>query len=272
MGCRSYLLGLVLRWYQEENQIDYKFYSALADKYDRIYHYVDYKKQAVYFDTLIKTHGNSDGRKLLDICCGTGTHIQELIKLGYACVGIDSSEDMLKQARSKLPEVKFICADMKKIEFPPNSFDVAVSCFNSILYIEDRETMCAFLKTVLSVLKPGGVFIFDTVDKKIGVNNERMNLEYQSDNLDIVFRPKWLYKQESDSMDLDISFAIKENGEEHIINALHKMGAFSIEELSNILRNTGFDVVLYERNFDKLVTLKNDSLTANIVAIKHAGS
>src|SRR3989344_6804973 len=59
---------------------------------------------------------------VLDMACGTGLNIKLLLEKGIdvkKIVGVDYSESMLKIARNKYPNVKFVKADV-------SSFDVEV--------------------------------------------------------------------------------------------------------------------------------------------------
>ena len=81
-------------------------YRQLASYYDEIYHFKDYQKEAQKIETLIQQHKKSSGDQLLDVACGTGNHI-EYLKQHYTVEGLDSSSEMLRIARKKLPDVVF---------------------------------------------------------------------------------------------------------------------------------------------------------------------
>ena len=72
-----------------------KEYNELAKYYDLIHSDLDYEKSAKGIDKLIQLHLRSKGNKLLDVACGTGTHIKYL-EDKYNCTGIDWNEEMLK--------------------------------------------------------------------------------------------------------------------------------------------------------------------------------
>jgi ubiquinone/menaquinone biosynthesis C-methylase UbiE len=46
--------------------------------------------------------GLPDGSKILDIPCGTGRLVEELLEAGYRVTGVDISQDMLDEAKRKL--------------------------------------------------------------------------------------------------------------------------------------------------------------------------
>lgn len=65
----------------------------------------------------------------LDVGTGTGLYIEELLRLGIDCVGIDASQAMLNEAKKKLPpSVRLICGDVKKLPFPDKAFNLVTAC------------------------------------------------------------------------------------------------------------------------------------------------
>ena len=105
------------------------FYTELAKHYDKIYHYVDYKIQIIFFRKLIEKFIKTPNRKILDAACGTGTHADNLQKLGYAVTGLDISDEMLNEARKKSTKVKFLHGDIKKFQLD-EKFGTIICFFN----------------------------------------------------------------------------------------------------------------------------------------------
>jgi ubiquinone/menaquinone biosynthesis C-methylase UbiE len=213
------------------------FYTKLAKYYDKIYHYIDYNKQVSFFIRLIKKYNKSKNNKILDVACGTGMHADLLQKEGFDVAGFDISEDMLREAKKKNSKISFIKGDMKKLDLN-EKFGTIICFFNSILYNKDEE-MKITLTNFYNHLEKGGILIFDAVDKSIGINSRKEEYKYEDDNLRISFNPQWIYNQETNIMELDIDFII--NDEE--LHDHHVMGAFSFEELQQILKEAGFEVI-----------------------------
>ena len=57
-------------------------YKELAKYYDLIYLSKDYKKESQQLMRIIKKYKKSEGKKLLDVACGTGGHLKFLEKSG----------------------------------------------------------------------------------------------------------------------------------------------------------------------------------------------
>lgn len=64
-----------------------------------------------------------NGKKIIDLGCGTGRDATVFIKDGFNYTGIDASGGMLKVASERVPEGKFIQMDFNRTNFPDNTFD-----------------------------------------------------------------------------------------------------------------------------------------------------
>lgn len=99
-----------------------------------------------------------EGKKVLEIGCGTGTLTRYLAGTGALIIATDLDERFLKFARDKVlsQEVQFQVANAETLEnFLPDSFDVV--CGVSILHHLDISLS---LKNIWRVLKPGGIMAF----------------------------------------------------------------------------------------------------------------
>ncbi|HTG16266.1 MAG TPA: class I SAM-dependent methyltransferase [Blastocatellia bacterium] len=94
-----------------------------------------------------------EGRRLLDVGCGTGHHMASLCKRGFEVAGVDGSEEMIAHARTNNPEAQIECSDVDQLPFADGSFDF-VLCVEVLRYLPD-STRC--VNEIARVLKPGGV-------------------------------------------------------------------------------------------------------------------
>lgn len=118
------------------------------------------KQLAPFHNSMIELIQPKRGEKVLDVCTGPGEPAMTIASLvgpdGHV-TGVDLSATMTTLARKSaakrgLHNVEFVSMDAERLEFPPNTFDIAVSCFG--FQIVTRPETAA--KEVLRVLKPGG--------------------------------------------------------------------------------------------------------------------
>ena len=94
------------------------------------------------------------GERILDLGCGTGQLTAEIAARGAHVVGLDSSPEMLGQARQNYPRLKFALADATSFRFE-EPFDAVFS--NAALHwVKDAE---ASVKCIAASLRRGGRFV-----------------------------------------------------------------------------------------------------------------
>src|SRR5699024_8970592 len=77
-------------------------------------------------EDLIQLLSPRPGESILDLGCGTGDIAKKLHDLGVKVEGIDSSDNMVRQARSKYPEIEFRLADARELDYK-KQFDAVFS-------------------------------------------------------------------------------------------------------------------------------------------------
>jgi SAM-dependent methyltransferase len=104
-------------------------------------------------EALRRLLGPGAGR-CLDLGCGTGVALPELIRLGWIAVGVDISEKMLGRARAHGAELHRASAE--SLPFADESFDAAVSLWLHT----DVDDFPAILHEAVRVLRPGKPFLY----------------------------------------------------------------------------------------------------------------
>ncbi len=136
-------------------------YEGFAHIYDAIYaaQGKDYEKEACRIHAIIQQHKRCPGNALLDVACGTGGHLQYLVRF-YTVEGVDKSPHMLAIARRKLPHVRFHEADMREFHLD-RRFDAVICMFGSIGYVQSARGLEQAVERMAAHLHPGGVLIVE---------------------------------------------------------------------------------------------------------------
>ena len=90
--------------------------------------------------------------EVLDVACGTGDMVLELLKQGADVTGVDLSEEMLAIAKRKVESGKWKVADAEQLPFGDASFDAVTCAFGVRNFVHLEQG----LGEMLRVLKPGG--------------------------------------------------------------------------------------------------------------------
>ena len=137
----------------------HRMYRELARYYDLVYEGKDYRKEAAYFSRLARKFGRSAGRRWLDVACGTGRHLEHL-RRGWDVRGVDASPEMLREARRRLPGVRFVRADMRSLELG-TQFDVVSCLFSAIGHLRTEADLRKAFRGFARHLRPGGVLLLE---------------------------------------------------------------------------------------------------------------
>ncbi|MFW9807091.1 MAG: class I SAM-dependent methyltransferase, partial [Candidatus Thorarchaeota archaeon] len=137
-------------------------FNAVALAYDDA---IDWKARlAREIPFLLSRLGSPDGKRILDLACGTGRHSIALSLEGAEVVGIDNSETMISRAkenaRTQKVSPKFILGEMTKFQsITDDQYDMIICLGNSLALLDDFETVGKVLSSVCDSLKDGGLFI-----------------------------------------------------------------------------------------------------------------
>jgi SAM-dependent methyltransferase len=102
---------------------------------------------------------------VVDLGCGSGLLLRELLDAGYRVLGIDISEAMIELARSRAPEAEFRVGSLFDAGIPPCAAVTAISEVLNYLFDPENENigLARLFRRVHDALSPGGVFVFDVL-------------------------------------------------------------------------------------------------------------
>jgi hypothetical protein len=146
----------------------------------------------------------NQGRRHLDLACGTGPHIRHLLDLGYTSQGIDLNAPMLAQAQQRCPEAVFSQQNMCDFSLSePVDF---ITCFlYSLHYCATIDNLRACLARVYQALTPGGVFCFNSVDKTKIDHRLVASHQLQHDGFTFQFASRWHYRGTGEQQSLQLT-------------------------------------------------------------------
>jgi SAM-dependent methyltransferase len=140
-----------------------KFYSKIYDKI--VAGDVRCKTETIFTLNWIKKYWKeSKTLEILDVGCGTGTHVAEFTKDGVAkVVGVDSSLAMVERARILHPNHDYKHDNVEKPRlFSAGEFNLVTMYYFTIYYIHHKDQI---LKNIFHWLKPGGGFVVHIVNR-----------------------------------------------------------------------------------------------------------
>lgn len=136
-------------------------YQDYARIYDRSGQLGFSKRMLNYIDQLLGVHP-TQGNRMLDLACGTGTVAIGMALKGWQVQGIDGSAAMLQQAQAKSSsaEIKWSQQDMRRFT-TAEPVDLATCLYDSLNYMLTDADLVSVFRQVYAALRPNGLFIFD---------------------------------------------------------------------------------------------------------------
>ncbi len=186
--------------------------------------------------------------RLLDCSCGIGTQATGLAILGHRVHATDLSPVSIDCARSEAErlgvELSFGVADYRRLEADvPGTFDVVLSCDNSIAHCLTDADLGAALSSMRSRLVPGGLLLLSARDyEALVADRPRFNNQHVQDRTDgrrIVFQ---LWDWEDDGRRYRMhQFLLRDHDGSFSVNHFEtRLRALLRDELIAAVRNAGY--------------------------------
>lgn len=228
-----------------------QLYVDLSNYYDHFCRHIDYAGQCAFAFRAHKLFTESNLRQYFDLACGTGQHLKLMQDYGFEVSGLDNSQAMLDQALVRCPSAKLVCCDLAEFENRAE-FDLITCFLYSIHYSHPSHSFIQTLKRAYGALAPGGIFIFDMVDK-FGIRNITDLIDkVETTDEKMSFNSRWYYRGEGEVLDLFLD--IQRNTKQGVQswNDHHIMTAVAITQVRDWMLDIGFEVTLLERDFNAI--------------------
>lgn len=211
-------------------------FERSVELYDLIYSDKDYEGEATWIrDAVRKRCPNA--RTLLDVACGTGSHLAAL-QISFASEGVDSSPEFVNLARERtgapVHQGDMDCLDLGK------QFDAVICMFSSIGYSTNLNDA---IFSMARHLYPGGVLIVEpwfTADQ--WMTGSLQVLVREADGLRVI-------RMSSSSVEGSVSVMEMHHlvgtpsTIEHFVET-HRMTLFSFDEYESAFRRAGLSYEL----------------------------
>lgn len=158
---------------QVYSRIDNDMYQYDGDQWwkgNNVYHLLKGSVNPCRFPFFVKSYTKTLGRRpeaklALEVGCGGGILAEEIASAGFKLIGIDPAERSLQTAREHAKiyglDIEYMKGTGENIPFPDHHFDVLFCCD----VLEHVRDLPKCISEFSRVLKPGGVFFFDTFNR-----------------------------------------------------------------------------------------------------------
>jgi SAM-dependent methyltransferase len=226
----------------------YSNYNPFAQMYNEYWGPKSCKKKSPVLEKLL-LHRLPKDASILDLCCGTGQLVQQLLLRGYQVTGLDTSEEMLHYARQNAPDGKFILEDARLFQLPP-TYHAVVSTSVGLNHMMSFEELKSVFQNVYVALLENGYFLFDLnlegKFKSYGTESVLTEGDVQ-DEYAWACRESYNPEEKISPIAITIFHLVEGNWQRSDITWLLK--AYSKSEVQSALEAVGFiEVSIYDRD------------------------
>jgi len=201
------------------------------------------------------------GAHVLDLCCGPGRHALALARRGFAVTGVDRVASFIARAsdaaKAEGLSAEFVHTDARDF-VRPETFDAAISMYNSFGYSEDPDDDRRILGNACRSLRPGGRLLMEMRTREViaHVCRERTWQEYEGGYLLCASRlvDNWTA--------VEHRWIIVRGGERKEFRFRHRL--YSVVEMIALLTDCGFRCV---QTFGDLTGAPFDHEATRLIAV-----
>lgn len=214
-------------------------FTRIAPHYDVLMRGVPYRMWISYFELLCEMLEHRP-RKVLDACCGTGTVCRMLAAKGLRVTGVDKSHAMIQAAKAKAEAsgqvIAFVSQDLAEMNLS-ETFDTALSFFDSLNYLTEPERIRAALHRIADHLEAEGLLVFD-LNTEYAFVSKLFDQELLTNGAPVRYKWRSTYDEETKLCTVRMEFWT-EDPPDHFVE-VHVQRAHSPQEIRSWLKEAGF--------------------------------
>ena len=220
-------------------------FGEYAKYYDVIYSGKDYATESGFTAKVVRQF-SPEAKTILDLGCGTGSHLKELMRLGFEGTGIDRSRDMIANAIKKNPEHsdRFHASTIAAADLH-ETFDAVISLFHVMSYQTTDSDIASFFRTVSRHMGKASIALVDYwyTPAVLGQGLFTRKKEFSSGG-DRIFRTVTPERVGSHTIKVNIHLEVSSSGKDVVsISEDHFMRSFTPSELQVFAAASGLQLV-----------------------------
>jgi SAM-dependent methyltransferase len=108
-----------------------------------------------WIELALRRQGIQPPARVLDVGCGSGAVAGALARQGYAVVGIDTAEVLVRKAHERIPQATFVVGQLARLDPALGGFD-AIGFFDVLEHLEDPV---ALVRQAVVHARPGALVL-----------------------------------------------------------------------------------------------------------------
>jgi SAM-dependent methyltransferase len=221
-------------------------FQEYSKYYDLLYKDKKYKEESDYVIKKIKSF-SANAQTILELGSGSGSHAHFFCDNSYQVTGIERSPEMVEQSlQKKINNFTPVVGDIVTTKLS-NKFDVVISLFHVISYLNENQSLIDCFKNVHDHLNSEGVFIFDVwyspavYSQKPETRIKR--LENSAIDVIRIAESEMISSKNVVNVNFEVIIKDKKTNQVQVLKELHPMRHFSIPEIEMLAKMTNFELI-----------------------------
>ena len=216
-------------------------FSKIAHYYD-IYSGALYEEYRDFIVGLLKKQNAPKVTDILDLGCGTGKLTGMLSRCGYGMIGVDSSGDMLAEAKSNHKDILFLQQDMREFELY-GTVQAAICTYDGLNYLQSTADLEKVFFLLHNYLEKDCLFIFD-VNTLYKYQKVLAQNAFVYENGDDMLIWQNYYNEKTKKCDFYLTL-FEETGDGKYVRSdeFQRQKYFSHETIKKTAKKCGFDII-----------------------------
>ncbi|MDB2478817.1 methyltransferase domain-containing protein [Alphaproteobacteria bacterium] len=224
-----------------------KFSQISAEHYDAFNAKKNYQKECRIIEKYFFEPTDTKQNNILDLGCGSGSHLSYFLHKNYQIHGIDISADMIELAKKKYASINnaslfFEVSDLLNIKLAADQYSNVISMYSVLGYFQNHKSLQKIFETVYVGLMSGGRFIFDVWDEETVLNlgpSDRVKHAQYGDSI-IMRKSKSVLKKNKKTV--DVKFNYYKDGKKIYEEAVHTIKFYSTQYIISLAKCSGFEI------------------------------
>lgn len=186
---------------------------------------------------LVVRYGPQGTRRLLDLGCGTGLDLVELVT-SYECVGVDIQEQMVAYGRRVRPHLDLRVGDLRSVRLD-DTFDVVTCVGNTLTYLADGSDRRAAFATFAAHAHEATLLVIQTMISPVPPSTNRTTtLSLGEATAEVVTNIEWLPHTDSSIMHRRWRFSSGDEATDRIARCVTRPS-----DLELLMASAGFELL-----------------------------
>jgi len=234
-----------------------------SEDYLLVYKHRDSREAEILVKLIQKKLNLLASSYILDMACGAGRHSIAFAQKGYNVTAVDLSERLIHEAEKNAIQenvnVDFVQADIRDLKLN-TQFDLIVNLFTSFGYFETDEENSIIIQKAFDLLKPGGYFVLDYLNKNY-LEKNLVPLSTFSENGTAITQKRAIKDNR-----VEKEITIEKN--KSVNKFYESVRLYDFSELKDILERSGFRIFQSFGDFNGNIFERNSSPRLVIFAEK----